>query len=224
MKKNAAELVQKCKSCQLHANMSHQPLVALTALQGAWPFAQWGIDILGPLPVVSGQRKFIIMAIDYFTKWVEVEPLAKITEENAKQFVWKNIICRFGIPAIIIADNGTQFTGKSFTKLCEDLKINLRHTIVAHPQANGQIKVTNRTILKCLKTRLEEAGGSGSMRSPTYYGHTVPQRELQPVRHLTTYASGVRRSSRSTSTYQAPAWKPSTQTKMKICSEKTWTS
>ncbi|KAK8928830.1 hypothetical protein KSP39_PZI017964 [Platanthera zijinensis] len=159
MKKDAAELVQNCKSCQLHANMPHQLPVALTALQGARPFAQWGIDILDPLPVASGQRKFIIMAINYFTKWVEAEPLAKITEENTTQFVWKNIICRFGIPTIIIADNCTQFTGKSFTKLCEDLKINLRHIAVAHPQTNSQIEVTNRTILKGLKTRLKEAGG-----------------------------------------------------------------
>ncbi|KAK8946761.1 hypothetical protein KSP39_PZI006374 [Platanthera zijinensis] len=60
-----------------------------------------------------------------------------------------------------------QFIEKSFTKLCEELKINLRHTAVAHPHANGQIEVTNRTILKGLKTRLEEARGSGSMRSPT---------------------------------------------------------
>ncbi|KAK8913989.1 hypothetical protein KSP39_PZI024103 [Platanthera zijinensis] len=159
MKKEATEFVQKCKSCQVHANIPRQPPVALTSIQGAWPFAQWGIDLLGPLPLASGQRKFIIMAIDYFTKWIEAEPLAKITEENAKQFVWKNIVCRFGIPAVIITDNGTQFTGKSFTKLCEDLKITLRHTAVSHPQSNGQIEVTNRTILKGLKTRLEDAGG-----------------------------------------------------------------
>ncbi|KAK8933512.1 hypothetical protein KSP39_PZI015592 [Platanthera zijinensis] len=171
MKKEATEFVQKCRSCQVHASVPRQPSVALTSLQGAWPFAQWGIDLLGPLPLASGQRKFIIMAIDYFTKWVEAEPLAKITEENAKQFAWKNIVCRFGIPAIIITDNGTQFTGKSFTKLCEELKIELRHTAVSHPQANGQIEVTNRTIPKGLKTRLEGAGGNGSTLSLTCYGH-----------------------------------------------------
>ncbi|KAK8921230.1 hypothetical protein KSP39_PZI020105 [Platanthera zijinensis] len=159
MKKEATEFMQKYRSCQVHASVPRQPPVALTSLQGAWPFEQWGIDLLGPLSLASSQRKFIIMAIDYFTKWVEEEPLAKITEENAKQFIWKNIVCRFGIPIIIITDNGTQFTGKSFTKLCEELKIELRHTAVSHPQANGQIEVTNRTILKGLKTRLEGAGG-----------------------------------------------------------------
>ncbi|PKU70148.1 hypothetical protein MA16_Dca010268 [Dendrobium catenatum] len=98
-------------------------------------------------------------AVDYFTKWVEVEPLAKITEVNAKQFLWKNIICRFGIPAKVIIDNGTQFTGKVFTTFCKDLHIQLVYTAVAHPQTNGQTKVTNRTILRGLKIRLDKAVG-----------------------------------------------------------------
>ncbi|KAI0531270.1 hypothetical protein KFK09_000823 [Dendrobium nobile] len=114
---------------------------------------------MGPFPIATGQRKFIILAVDYFTKWVEAEPLAKITETNAKQFLWKNIICRFGIPAKIITDNGTQFTGKVFTSFCKDFHIQLVHTAVAHPQTNGQTEVTNRTILKGLKTRLGKAGG-----------------------------------------------------------------
>ncbi|KAI0507981.1 hypothetical protein KFK09_014111 [Dendrobium nobile] len=99
------------------------------------------------------------MAVDYFTKWVEAEPLAKITKANAKQFLWKNIICHFGIPAKVITDNGTQFTGKIFTSFCEDFHIQLVHTAITHPQANGQTDVTNRTILKGLKTRLGKAGG-----------------------------------------------------------------
>ncbi|PKU70276.1 hypothetical protein MA16_Dca021612 [Dendrobium catenatum] len=70
---------------------------------------------MGPFPIATGQQKFIILAVDYFTKWVEAEPLEKITELNAKQFLWKNIICHFGIPVRVITDNGTQFTGKIFT-------------------------------------------------------------------------------------------------------------
>ncbi|PKU67383.1 hypothetical protein MA16_Dca016441 [Dendrobium catenatum] len=114
---------------------------------------------MGPFPIATGQRKFIILAVDYFTKWVEVEPLAKITEANAKQFLWKNIICRFGIPAKVITDNGTEFTGKIFTFFCKDFHIQLVHTAISHPQINGQTEVTNRTILKGLKTSLGKAGG-----------------------------------------------------------------
>ena len=64
---------------------------------------------MSPLPQGKGQVKFLLFAIDYFTKWVETEALATITEAKIQSFVWKNIICRFGIPRTIISDNGRQF-------------------------------------------------------------------------------------------------------------------
>ena len=70
-----------------------------------WPFAQWE-HILGPFPIGTRQLKFLVVRINYFTKWVEVEPLAKITEQNVKNFIWKNIIFRFGIPRVLVSDNG----------------------------------------------------------------------------------------------------------------------
>ncbi|KAL0373590.1 UNVERIFIED_CONTAM: hypothetical protein Sradi_3274700 [Sesamum radiatum] len=73
--------------------------------------ALWGIDIVGPFPLAAGQRKFLLVAIDYFSKWVEAEPLARITEGEVMKFIWKNIVCRFGIPREIISDNDRQFQG-----------------------------------------------------------------------------------------------------------------
>ena len=70
-----------------------------------WPFAQWE-HILGPFTIGTRQLKFLVVRINYFTKWVEVEPLAKITEQNVKNFIWKNIIFRFGIPRVLVSDNG----------------------------------------------------------------------------------------------------------------------
>ena len=61
---------------------------------------------MGPLPLGKKQLKFLIVAIDYFTKWVEVEPVITITEAKVTSFVWKNIICKFGLPRVIISDNG----------------------------------------------------------------------------------------------------------------------
>ena len=71
-----------------------------------WSFAQWGLDIIGPFSIAVRQLKFLIMGIDYFTKWVEAEVLATITEKNIRSFVWKSIICRFGIPRVLVSDNG----------------------------------------------------------------------------------------------------------------------
>ncbi|KAL0373880.1 UNVERIFIED_CONTAM: Gag-Pol polyprotein [Sesamum radiatum] len=119
-----------------------------------------GIDILGPFPPAVAQKKFIVMAVEYFTKWVKAEALANITEKEMINFIWKNIICRFGIPRVLISDNSTQFQEKTITAWCKELKIQQNFTAVGNPQANGQTEVTNRTILQHLKTRLEGAKGS----------------------------------------------------------------
>ena len=71
-----------------------------------WPFAQWGLDNMGPFPTALRQLKFLVISIDYFTKWVEAKPLATITERSIRTFVWRNIICRYGIPRVLVSDNG----------------------------------------------------------------------------------------------------------------------
>ena len=79
MLKDATKLVRKCKACQEHAKISHLPYEPLTSITSPWPFQQWGLDILGPLPIGRGQCKFIIVVVDYFTKWAKAEPLTTIT-------------------------------------------------------------------------------------------------------------------------------------------------
>ena len=71
-----------------------------------WLFAQWGLDIMGPFPTAVRQLKFLVVGIDYFTKWVEAETLATITGKNIRNFVWRNIIYRYGIPRVLVSDNG----------------------------------------------------------------------------------------------------------------------
>ena len=79
-----------------------------------WPFAQWGLDIMGPFPTTIRQLKFLVVGIDYFTKWVEAEALATITEKNLRSFVWRCLICRFGIPKVLVSDNEKQFDNDAF--------------------------------------------------------------------------------------------------------------
>ena len=103
---DAKEYVKKCDRCQKHAPVVRQPPEMLTSINSPIPFAMWGMDILGPFPMAMAQRKFLIVAIDHFTKWIEAKPLAKITTEQVAQFLWKNIMCRYGIPRILVTDNG----------------------------------------------------------------------------------------------------------------------
>ncbi|KAL0456208.1 UNVERIFIED_CONTAM: hypothetical protein Slati_0960000 [Sesamum latifolium] len=112
MKQDAHYFVNKCEKCQKHATLIHQPAEPLNVMLSPCPFSQWGMDIVGPFPLAPGQRKFLLVAIDYFTKWVEAEPLARITEGEVMKFIWKNIICRFGLPRELISDNGRQFQGR----------------------------------------------------------------------------------------------------------------
>lgn len=109
------EWVHNCDECQKHAVVPHTKPEELHSILPTWPFDMWGIDILDPFPIARGQVKFLLVAVDYFTKWIEAEPLARITASQVQKFVWKNIICRYGIPAVIIADNGKQFIDKEFT-------------------------------------------------------------------------------------------------------------
>ena len=75
----------------------------MTAL---WPFAQWRLDIMGLFPVAIQLLKFLIVGINYFTKWVEAEALATITEKNVRSFVWRNIVCRYRISRVLVFNNG----------------------------------------------------------------------------------------------------------------------
>ena len=159
MLRDATDLVKKCKICQEHAKISHLPSEPLTSVTSPWPFQQWGLDILGPLPIGKGQCKFIIVAVDYFTKWAEADPLATITEQKIRDFVWFSIICRFGIPRALVSDNGKQFDNAKFRDFCAELGIKNYYSSPAHPQSNGQAEVTIRTLKAALKNKLEDLKG-----------------------------------------------------------------
>ena len=105
------------------------------------------------------QLKFLVIGIDYFIKWVEAEALATITEKNIRNFVWRNIICKYGIPRVLVSNNGKQFDNSAFRDFCTELGIKNHNSSPAYPQANEQVEVTNRSLLKIIKTRLEGAKG-----------------------------------------------------------------
>ena len=82
MQKDAVELVKKCDKCQRYGNVQHIPRELLTSISSPSPFSTWGLDIVDPLPLGKRQVKFLLVAIDYFTKWIEAEPLAVIIEDK----------------------------------------------------------------------------------------------------------------------------------------------
>ncbi|VFQ85622.1 unnamed protein product [Cuscuta campestris] len=106
--------------------------------------------------VHEGGKKFVMIAIDYFTKWVEAEAMATITDQQCEKCVLKNIITRFGAPKMIVTDNGQQFRNPRFTAYLGSFGIKHNKALVAYPQEKGQ--VANRTIVNGMKKRLGEEG------------------------------------------------------------------
>ena len=133
MQKDAQTYVKACDKCQRFSNFIRQPSEELTPMIALWSFAQWGLDIMGPFLIAVRQLKFLIMGIDYFIKWVDVETLATITEKNVRSFVWRSIVCRFGIPRVLVSDNGKQFDNDSFRDFCSKLGIRNHYSSLAHP-------------------------------------------------------------------------------------------
>ncbi|GJW41851.1 reverse transcriptase domain-containing protein [Tanacetum coccineum] len=119
-------------------------------------FTNGGLDIGLDLSrkVLEKSNKFLIVAMDYFTKWIEAKPVATITGNQVKKFVWENIVCRFGLPGEIISDNGKQFRDNPFKDWCEKLCIQQHFASVKHPQTNGLVERANRSLGEGIKARL----------------------------------------------------------------------
>ncbi|GAU19534.1 hypothetical protein TSUD_303470 [Trifolium subterraneum] len=160
MQKDAKDHILKCDKCQRHGDMHIAPANELKTLISPWPFAWWGMDILGPFPTAARQVKYLIVAVDYFTKWIEAEPLAKIGASHILRFFKRNVLARFGIPQVVVTDNGTQFTNKKFQEFLATIGTTQHFTSFEHPQTNGQAEAANRVILRGLRRRMGASKGN----------------------------------------------------------------
>ena len=106
------DYVKSCHDCHMHTNLNHVPPSELYSMTSPWPFSVWGIDVFGRIaPKVSNRHEYILVAIDYFTKWVEAASYSVLKAKHVARFLEKNIICRFGVPQEIIFYNGSHFEG-----------------------------------------------------------------------------------------------------------------
>ncbi|RDX74755.1 Gypsy retrotransposon integrase-like protein 1, partial [Mucuna pruriens] len=176
LRSDCMNYVKKCDKCQGFSKVHKALPGPLHPVTSPWPFYKWTIDILGPFPIAPSQFKFLIVVVDYFTKWIEVEPVAAITSERVKHFLWKMIICRFGISTKIVSDNGTQFASRATAKFCKELRIKQLFTSIEHSQVNSQAEAANKVMLRGLQRRLEEAKGRWPEELPQvlWSYHTTP--------------------------------------------------
>nr|GEU40045.1 reverse transcriptase domain-containing protein [Tanacetum cinerariifolium] len=151
-------------SCRMHASTWSvvakalrigNPLQKLTPITSPWPFYKWRIDIAGHFLEGPGKVKFLIVAIDYFTKWIEAKPITTITGSQIKKFMQDNIVCRFGLLREIISDNGKQFQDNPFKDWREKLCIRQHFAFIKHPQTNGLVERANHSLGEGIKSRLD---------------------------------------------------------------------
>ncbi|GKV34728.1 hypothetical protein SLEP1_g43074 [Rubroshorea leprosula] len=128
MYKEATHFVQRCPKCQFFAHLTHQPSEELMNLVAPWPFAQWGLDLLGLFMKGVNGVTYLIVGVDYFTKWVEARALSSLTSKKVEDFVFSSIIYRYGIPIHLGLPS----------------------------ESNGMVESVNKCILEGIKPRLEK--------------------------------------------------------------------
>ncbi|XP_019166519.1 PREDICTED: uncharacterized protein LOC109162254 [Ipomoea nil] len=133
MMRDCIEWIAKCVVCQAFARKDTRPATFYTPVTTVIPFAKWGIELLGPLSVTPGRLKFCVVATDYFTKWIEAEPQATITEYQCRRFLWKKVICRFGLPEHIVSEMVDSSTTDHLSIFADDHSIRHTKVSVAYP-------------------------------------------------------------------------------------------
>jgi len=152
MEKDCIDYVRKCYKCQVYSDKINAPPAPLFNMTSPWLFAMWGINVIGPInPKASNRHQFILVAIDYFTKWVEASSYAHVTQKVVKCFIEKDLICRYGSPEKIVIDNAQNFNGKIITELCVKWKIKHSNSSPYIPKMNGVVEATNKNIKKIIQ-------------------------------------------------------------------------
>jgi len=157
MLKDCVEFTKRCQECQRHARIQHVPASELHLIVKPWPFRGWALDVIAEIKSGSSARhKYILVGIDYFTKWVEVIPLRKVTQNVVISFIQNHILYRFGIPETITADQGSVFTSQKMVQFANQTGFKLLTSTPYYAQANGQVEAANKNLITLIKKNIED--------------------------------------------------------------------
>ncbi|XP_060211837.1 uncharacterized protein LOC132639407 [Lycium barbarum] len=141
---------------EIHGDLIKAPPTELHAMSSPWPFLAWGMDVIGPTePSTSNGHRFILVSIDYFTKWVEVTSHKSVTKKVVVDFVKNNLICRFGVPESIITDNGANLNSHLMKDISEQFKITHRKSTAYRPKMNGVVEAAKKNIKRILRKMVD---------------------------------------------------------------------
>ncbi|KAJ9557089.1 hypothetical protein OSB04_011703 [Centaurea solstitialis] len=177
LREDAMRYVQRCDACQRHSGTSHLPSEPLHSVLIPWPFMRWGMDIVGKLPPAPGQKVFLLVLTDYFSKWIEAAAFSQVRDKEVISFIQTNIIYRFGVPSEIMCDNGSQFISEKTRKFCDERGIRLITSTPRYPQSNGLAESSNKVIINSIRKRLKEEKGKWVEELPSvlWANRTTPR-------------------------------------------------
>ena len=146
MEKNYIQTVRQCYQYQIHRNLNHLLPTVSNSLSSPWPFVTWRIDVIGEIrPNASNGHKYIVVAIDYFSRWIKAESFGTLKAKQMVKFIEKSLICRYGVPHHIMTDNGVQFQAQT-TELLQRYSIEHHKSSPYRPQANGVVEACNKNV------------------------------------------------------------------------------
>lgn len=145
MRKDIYNYVAACQECQ-RFKYNNRPMATPMQLHEVLePWHTIGIDIMGPFPTTSRQKKCLLVIVDYFTRWIEIFPMRTTTSTDIAQILINEVFSRYGLPKYILSDNGPQFVSNVFEDFCNSFGIEQKFTANYHPQSNMTERV-NRTL------------------------------------------------------------------------------
>ncbi|XP_028052096.1 uncharacterized protein LOC114256639 [Camellia sinensis] len=154
MEEDYISFVRKCHKCQIHANRMNIPPSKLYSMTLPWPFSVWGIDVIGAvLPKGSNGHEFILVAIEYFTKWVEAQSYVMLKALHVAKFI-RNNICQYGVPNEIILDNSLHFK-KEVVDLLDKYNVSFHKSSTYRPQTNGVVEAANKNVKNIMRKIVE---------------------------------------------------------------------
>jgi hypothetical protein len=149
--------VKSCDKCQRFSGKQQLKSLPLKPVVVTGPFQQWGLDFIGEIhPPSSNQHRWILVATNYFTKWIEAIPTRNANHTVIINFLYDHIFARFGCPKRLVTDNAATFNDKALVKLCEDMGIQLVHSTTYYPQGNGLAESSKKSLVRIVKKLLDQ--------------------------------------------------------------------
>ena len=179
MYENIREYVKSCDACQRRGKPQRKS--ELNPIEVHTPFYQIGIDFVGPLPKTKRGNRYIIVAMDYLTKWPEAKAVSNATAEETEKFIYEDIICRHGCPQIILTDRGTHFNNQLIKGLME--RFNIKHLLSSpyHPQTNGLVERFNRTLCESLAKLVSQSNEWDNLVPPVLFAYRTSKQSTTKI-------------------------------------------